>query len=495
MHSDILKTAFSGFSSKEALGMAFLRAWSSSFFSSALVFGAFSNSAGWGSLAHQISLVAFMVTFLAIGFTHRIPFFRRLLQYRKTAAALVVAGSACIVVTVVMPGTPSGVLVFGGIITGIGSASITTSWGAVFAAEESTTTAYGTTLGLYFFTTVFALAFSACTIPVLIAFSILSPVISVAYLSASNPPDWSKDDAADSEALPRNERMRLAGTLVYIVLTSVVIGAVGALCNDTKAFGLDATTLIVVAIIAISALACGLFGNIKIKALLTGTSLVLAVFLLVLPFGEGNPLVYVLGIAGKAHGWIVVWTFIILECSRVKKFPAMYVGLGMGAHYIGFLTGQGLVDVMHSFGTTEFHSYLFPFSLICMFLLVVSYLVAIATLQKDLDIEEEIAETDEAEANEGSDPESAMRPFDRKVALAAEHYGLTEREQEIMWHLAKGYSSKAIQTKLFISASTVSAHSGNIYRKMGVHSKEEVGEIVRSWEDPANENCSRQDSE
>lgn len=494
MHSDILKAAFSGFSSKEALGMAFLRAWSSSFFSSALVFGAFSNSAGWGSLAHQISLVAFMMTFLLIGFTHRIPALHRLLRYRKSAAALVVAGSACIVATVMMQGVPSGVLVLGGILTGIGSASITTSWGAVFAAKESTASAYGTTLGLYFFTTIFALAFSACTIPVLVAFSIASPVVSVAYLLSSNPPEWNEEDV-DQDPLPKKERTRFVGTLVYIVLTSVVIGAVGALCNDMKVFGLDATALIVVAIIAISALACKLFGAIKMKALLTGTSLVLAVFLLILPFGENNPLIYILGTAGKAHGWIVIWTFIVLECQRTKRYPAMYVGLGMGAHYIGFLTGQTLVDMMHSFGTTEFHSFLFPFSLVCMFLLVVSYLVAISALQRDIDPEGADAESKSGEEDASEDPANAIRPFDRKVALVAAHYGLTEREEEIMWHLAKGYSSKAIQTKLYISASTVSAHSGNIYRKMDVHSKEEVGEIVRGWDDPADERNDHREAE
>lgn len=480
MHFDVVKTAFSGFSSREALGLAFLRAWSSSFFSSALVFGSISNAAGWGSLAHEISLVAFMATFMAIGFAHRSKLISRLLRFRKTAATLVIVGSACIVATIFVPGVHWGFLAFGGIVTGIGSASITTSWGIAIARKSPPSTIYGSTLGLYFFTTMFALALASCTVPVLIALSLASPAISIAYLLIAEDELPSQHDET-AQALPPQNKSRFVGVLVYIAVTSIVIGAIGAYCNDVKTYGLDMTMLIVLAMTTISALAYLLFGEIRIKALLTGTSLALAVFLLALPFDEGNPLVYVLGIAGKAHGWIVVWTFVMLESARVKSTPGLYIGLGLGFHYAGFLVGQTLMDAMRKLAVADFHSYLFPFSLVCMFLLVISYFIAISSLQKDSEIDTGLNAA-ENEPHNGAVAEDELRPFDRKVALASEHYGLTEREQEIMWHLAKGYSSKAIQAKLYISASTVSAHSGNIYRKMNVHSKEEVGEIVRSWE-------------
>lgn len=48
---------------------------------------------------------------------------------------------------------------------------------------------------------------------------------------------------------------------------------------------------------------------------------------------------------------------------------------------------------------------------------------------------------------------------------------LTEREKEICYYLKKGYTSKEISQKLFISVHTVNKHTRNIYRKAGVNSR------------------------
>ena len=45
--------------------------------------------------------------------------------------------------------------------------------------------------------------------------------------------------------------------------------------------------------------------------------------------------------------------------------------------------------------------------------------------------------------------------------------GLTEREQEILAHLAEGASNEAIAETLNISQKTVSRHRENIMRKLG----------------------------
>lgn len=44
--------------------------------------------------------------------------------------------------------------------------------------------------------------------------------------------------------------------------------------------------------------------------------------------------------------------------------------------------------------------------------------------------------------------------------------------------LARGYSSARIQSELFIAAGTVNYHTRNIYAKLGVHSKQEVIDLV-----------------
>ncbi len=55
-----------------------------------------------------------------------------------------------------------------------------------------------------------------------------------------------------------------------------------------------------------------------------------------------------------------------------------------------------------------------------------------------------------------------------------ETVGLTQREQEILSHLAKGYRYKEIADTLFISVETVRTHLRNIYDKLHVRSRTEA---------------------
>ena len=52
--------------------------------------------------------------------------------------------------------------------------------------------------------------------------------------------------------------------------------------------------------------------------------------------------------------------------------------------------------------------------------------------------------------------------------------GLTEREQEILTHLAEGASNEAIADTLNISQKTVSRHRENIMRKLNLHSRADL---------------------
>ncbi len=51
---------------------------------------------------------------------------------------------------------------------------------------------------------------------------------------------------------------------------------------------------------------------------------------------------------------------------------------------------------------------------------------------------------------------------------------LTEREAEILAHLARGYHDKEIAEQLFVSVETVRTHIRNIYKKLHVHSRTEA---------------------
>lgn len=56
----------------------------------------------------------------------------------------------------------------------------------------------------------------------------------------------------------------------------------------------------------------------------------------------------------------------------------------------------------------------------------------------------------------------------------AHAHGLTKREAEVLILLAKGRDLPYISEELFISKNTVRTHMKGIYRKLGIHSKQEL---------------------
>lgn len=64
--------------------------------------------------------------------------------------------------------------------------------------------------------------------------------------------------------------------------------------------------------------------------------------------------------------------------------------------------------------------------------------------------------------------------FSSVAAGLVEEFGLSEREGEILSALLKGHSLPRIANDLLISKSTVATHTQHIYKKLGLHSKQEL---------------------
>lgn len=63
--------------------------------------------------------------------------------------------------------------------------------------------------------------------------------------------------------------------------------------------------------------------------------------------------------------------------------------------------------------------------------------------------------------------------------IVSAEYSLTPRESEVLLELTYGHSSSYIAHVLYISDNTVRTHMKNIYKKLGVHSREELIEVMR----------------
>lgn len=68
--------------------------------------------------------------------------------------------------------------------------------------------------------------------------------------------------------------------------------------------------------------------------------------------------------------------------------------------------------------------------------------------------------------------------LDDGVLCLTQKYGLTPREQEVLGLLARGRTEAVIMERLAISKGTAHTHITHVYQKLGVHSQQDLIEMV-----------------
>lgn len=62
-----------------------------------------------------------------------------------------------------------------------------------------------------------------------------------------------------------------------------------------------------------------------------------------------------------------------------------------------------------------------------------------------------------------------------------DQYGLTKKELEVATMYSQGRSVPVISKELYVSGSTVKTHIKNIYAKLGIHSKQELIDVIQEF--------------
>lgn len=70
--------------------------------------------------------------------------------------------------------------------------------------------------------------------------------------------------------------------------------------------------------------------------------------------------------------------------------------------------------------------------------------------------------------------------WQRKIDNVMNAFGLTERQQEVFRMLVRGRNAQYIADNFYISHSTAKAHIRNIYRKLGIHTQQELISMVEA---------------
>lgn len=81
-------------------------------------------------------------------------------------------------------------------------------------------------------------------------------------------------------------------------------------------------------------------------------------------------------------------------------------------------------------------------------------------------------------SSEGKVQEMEADGKEEGIRRIKERYALTDREEEMMILISRGFSRNAISEKLYLSRNTVDTHIRSLYAKLDCHKKDEIIRLV-----------------
>lgn len=185
---------------------------------------------------------------------------------------------------------------------------------------------------------------------------------------------------------------------------------------------------------------------------------------------------YVCALVGRLGLQLMFWVFAprIARCSKMASGRAF--ALQFSFYWLGYAGSLLLVRRLWPDPYTT--------SVDAMGGIVVAAVVMLTAAYLFVFPEHDLCEATASDGDSPRNPSAAADavPYTEAVqqalnTLAVEH-GLSPRETEVFLLLAHGRDTAYIQKTLFISSGTVSSHRRRIYQKLGVHSKQELLDIV-----------------
>ena len=307
--------------------------------------------------------------------------------------------------------------------------------------------------------------------------------------------------------------------LLCIAFSALLIGIIRAdTIIDESALG-DVNNSGMLGLLLASVVLLGCWRVIYARTLLSKLQLLIfpliATSFLLLPF-----------LTGESRGVFVSLAFtvfsntsslMVVTCARTARMyaipPVLVFGVFSGVVYLALACGALL---SYSFGGLSGASTLWLFAIALVAIYVLSMALTLGTRLTDgvrrskaaedvsrasattdaFSNDSELLKTDEASGPSQADSVAASvgttglpkgfsdaARLDRQCAGVAKHYGLTARETEVMTLLAHGRDVAFIAEELTLSKNTVRTHTKGVFSKMGVHSKQELIDVVYLYEE------------
>ncbi len=165
----------------------------------------------------------------------------------------------------------------------------------------------------------------------------------------------------------------------------------------------------------------------------------------------------------------LLWIYPAELMQKYRISPLLSYGYFMGFLIVAFFFGLFLVS--------SFASALTP--LATMLAAAASVLLGTACFISDAHIKN-MAKSEAALIDEMrvATPQGEVKLHSLRCRKIADTYLLSKRESEILFYLAKGRRSSYIQKEPTLSEGTVRTHMRSIYRKLNVHSQQELMDLV-----------------
>ncbi len=329
-------------------------------------------------------------------------------------------------------------------------------WAASYALELATTSApLSVQLAIFFLVA-----------PVTMALSYRPSAELVAQMAASAP-------AAELRVTnPRSFLPVGSALFVTVVLLKASFGFAMTFAS------VDATPqATVLACIPALVVACALLAtnHVGLDALYKATMLcVLAGFLLVNPLiGTVTNAPALANVVLRAGGDLTrMLTFMLVACLGTRN-PMAAVGVTLfvgGANSLGSFAGAQLGILANDALARD--PALFSLLLAVIIFAFVAYNVLSPDVFRFDETVREIETVKPVQAVEATDT------LGQAVKCAIAKYGLTPREAEALELLAHGRNTAAIQERMVVSRSTAKTHVRNVYAKLGVHSQQDLIDVV-----------------
>ena len=456
-----------------------------SMFATVRIFLADTNQASLvANYFYLISMVSLVATLLLSGFL-----FEKLSPYlRKTptpffAASFSTLGTAALPLANIDTFIGMVFLAIASVFTGLGSGILLVAWGESFSRNDTQTNVLNSALGIIIAFVVYIIVLAYLPRILSIAVIIVMPLIEAYLIRRILASKISAD-------LPRFAKLRVrkGSFALHIGLSSIIfgfaLGTVRQLSVGTAFQSADTTSQLILlagAIFAAPLLICTvlLLSGYEFGFLYRPLVPFIAVALLLIPFigsnGDGVILTLIL-LVGYVSFEVMMWVAFAEISYRFRLSSVLVFGLGRAFLTAGTLIGAigssmlASIDGLFSINSTGG-------SLLAMFALVLAY----ALLPREKDIKDMVL-LDEIDDVAGAvvDDENAQRNhrFTKKCEKVATHYLLSKRETEVLYLLAKGRNASYIKDALYISEGTAKTHIWRIYKKLNVHTQQDLIELI-----------------